>query len=264
MVSKKCWLQMTIQETGFKIEGGKRYISYFSNPTITTSTPPTSTTRSKPHTTTTPSAPATAAATPGDPFIATISTASPTIVDTPIVLVQHLLQSIYNMRGQGYDGASNMCDALMVYKIFFLKSVCMLIISSKRLLELQTAHGIKVGNSVASGERETGKGLNQIAHGKRMNQYDNASHLKKALQSKVFIGDNCSSSSFVHGRGGIKGGYRAEVKISEVVEEVDFNEATNLNFSVIAVMNLVTSVTSVDLRKWKKEVILQQQMKIKM
>ncbi|KAL8145261.1 hypothetical protein AgCh_003451 [Apium graveolens] len=34
--------------------------------------------------------------------------------------------------------------------------------SSKHLLELQTTHDIEVGNSVASGERETGKGLNQI------------------------------------------------------------------------------------------------------
>ncbi|KAK1377758.1 hypothetical protein POM88_024502 [Heracleum sosnowskyi] len=36
--------------------------------------------------------------------------------------------------------------------------------SSKRLSELQTAHGIEVDHSVASGERETGRGLNQIGN----------------------------------------------------------------------------------------------------
>ncbi|WOG92348.1 hypothetical protein DCAR_0311612 [Daucus carota subsp. sativus] len=44
------------------------------------------------------------------------------------------------------------------------------------------------------------------AHEQRMNQYDDASHLEKALQSKVSIGD--SSSSSARGRGGFRGGYR--------------------------------------------------------
>ncbi|XP_074345799.1 uncharacterized protein LOC141684630 [Apium graveolens] len=46
------------------------------------------------------------------------------------------------------------------------------------------------------------------AHEQRMNQYDDASHLEKALQSKVSIGDSSGSSSSARGRGGYKGGYR--------------------------------------------------------
>ncbi|XP_074336081.1 uncharacterized protein LOC141673249 [Apium graveolens] len=107
--------------------------------------------------------------------------------------------SIHNMRGQGYDGASNMRGAFNDLQALFLKDfpyayyvhcfahrlqlalvgaekqdsiweffsilynvVNIVVDSSKRLLELQTAHGIEVDNSVASGERETGRGLNQI------------------------------------------------------------------------------------------------------
>ncbi|XP_074356245.1 uncharacterized protein LOC141695941 [Apium graveolens] len=46
------------------------------------------------------------------------------------------------------------------------------------------------------------------AHEQRMNQYDDTSHLEKALQSKVSIGDSSGSSSSVRGRGGFRGGYR--------------------------------------------------------
>lgn len=46
------------------------------------------------------------------------------------------------------------------------------------------------------------------AHEQRMNQYDDESHLEKALQSKVSIGDSSSSSSSVRSRGGYRGSYR--------------------------------------------------------
>ncbi|XP_074341897.1 uncharacterized protein LOC141679295 [Apium graveolens] len=46
------------------------------------------------------------------------------------------------------------------------------------------------------------------AHEQRMNQYDDASHLEKALQSKVSISDSSGSSSSVRGRGDYRGGYR--------------------------------------------------------
>ncbi|XP_074374846.1 uncharacterized protein LOC141715635 [Apium graveolens] len=46
------------------------------------------------------------------------------------------------------------------------------------------------------------------AHEQRMNQYDDTSHLEKALQSKVSIGESSSSSSSDRGRGGFRGGYR--------------------------------------------------------
>ena len=45
------------------------------------------------------------------------------------------------------------------------------------------------------------------AHEQRMNQYNDASHLEKSLQSKV-IGESSNSSNFVRGRGGYRGGYR--------------------------------------------------------
>ncbi|XP_074337698.1 uncharacterized protein LOC141674898 [Apium graveolens] len=45
-------------------------------------------------------------------------------------------------------------------------------------------------------------------HEQRMNQYDDASHLEKALQSKVSIGDSSGSSSSTRGRSGFRGGYR--------------------------------------------------------
>ncbi|XP_074364358.1 uncharacterized protein LOC141705209 [Apium graveolens] len=46
------------------------------------------------------------------------------------------------------------------------------------------------------------------AHEQRMNQYDDTSHLEKALQSKVSIGESSSSSSSGRGRGGFRGCYR--------------------------------------------------------
>ncbi|KAK1354443.1 hypothetical protein POM88_047699 [Heracleum sosnowskyi] len=48
--------------------------------------------------------------------------------------------------------------------------------SSKRLSELQTAHGIEVDHSVASGERETGRGLNQIGNLQRAGSTRWSSH----------------------------------------------------------------------------------------
>ncbi|XP_074362861.1 uncharacterized protein LOC141703166 [Apium graveolens] len=98
------------------------------------------------------------------------------------------------------------------------------------------------------------------AHEQRMNQYDDASHLEKALQSKVSISDSSGSSSSARGRGGFRGGYRGgrgqgrqsfnrgqnsgsyqssgRIQILEAEEEVDFNnEVINLNFSVITVIN---------------------------
>ncbi|KAK1391494.1 zinc finger MYM-type protein 1-like [Heracleum sosnowskyi] len=117
------------------------------------------------------------------------------------VLTQNNL-SIQNMRGQGYDGASNMRGAFNGLHALFLRDcpyayyvhcfahrlqlalvgaaekqdcvweffsmfanvVNIVSGSSKHLSELQTAHGIEVDHSVASGERETGRGLSQIGN----------------------------------------------------------------------------------------------------
>ncbi|XP_074351956.1 uncharacterized protein LOC141691112 [Apium graveolens] len=110
--------------------------------------------------------------------------------------------SIHNMRGQGYDGASNIRGAFNGLQALFLKEcpyayyvhcfahrlqlalvgaaekqdsiweffsmlshvVNIVTGSSKRLLELQNTYGIEVDNFVASEERETGRGLNQIGN----------------------------------------------------------------------------------------------------
>ena len=49
------------------------------------------------------------------------------------------------------------------------------------------------------------------------------------------------------------------VKISKAEDEVDINnEVISLNISAITVINMAISVVSVEHRRWKKEVILQQ------
>ncbi|XP_074378708.1 uncharacterized protein LOC141720258 [Apium graveolens] len=48
------------------------------------------------------------------------------------------------------------------------------------------------------------------AYEQRMTQYDDVSHLEKALQSKLSFGDSSGSSSSARGRGGFRGSYRGE------------------------------------------------------
>ncbi|XP_074337203.1 uncharacterized protein LOC141674394 [Apium graveolens] len=60
---------------------------------------------------------------------------------------------ISNMRGQGYDGASNM--SAIVNLIDF---------SPKWHTELHSAQVIKIARMVTSGERDTGRGINQIGN----------------------------------------------------------------------------------------------------
>ncbi|KAK1398788.1 TTF-type domain-containing protein [Heracleum sosnowskyi] len=150
--------------------------------------------------------------------------------------------SIQNMIGQGYDGASNMRGAFnglhalflrdcpyayyvhcfahclqlglvgaaekqdYVWEFFSMLANVVNIVSgsSKRLSELQTAHGIEVDHSVASGERETGRGLNQIGNLQRAGSTRWSSHFNSVcslidkygsiiivLESK----NNCSTNS---------------------------------------------------------------------
>ncbi|KAL8095266.1 hypothetical protein AgCh_036647 [Apium graveolens] len=163
--------------------------------------------------------------------------------------------SIHNMRGQGYDGASNMCGAFNGLQALFLKecpyayyvhyfahrlqlamvgaaekqdsiweffSILSHIVnivtgSSKRLLDLQTAYGIEVDNSVANGERETGRGLNQIGNLQRSGSTRWSSHFNCIYSLIDKFGsiitllkniNNCrSSSNYV--RGEAKGSLKA-------------------------------------------------------
>lgn len=43
-----------------------------------------------------------------------------------------------------------------------------------------------------------------------MNQYDDTSHLEKALQNKVSIDDSPGSTSYIRDRGAFTGGYQGE------------------------------------------------------
>ncbi|KAK1358590.1 putative transcription factor and/or regulators TTF-type(Zn) family [Heracleum sosnowskyi] len=157
------------------------------------------------------------------------------------VLTQNNL-SIQNMRGQGYDGASNMRGAFnglqalfhrdcpyayyvhcfahrlqlalvgaaekqdYVWEFFSMLANVVNIVSgsSKRLSELQTAHGIEVDHSVASGERETGRGLNQIGNLQRAGSTRWSSHFNSVCSLVDKYGsiiivlesiNNCSTNS---------------------------------------------------------------------
>ncbi|XP_074373429.1 uncharacterized protein LOC141713753 [Apium graveolens] len=61
------------------------------------------------------------------------------------------------------------------------------------------------------------------AHEQRMNQYDDASHLEKALQSKVSIVDSSGSSGCVIGECGFRGGSR----VGRGRERQSFNRGQN-------------------------------------
>ncbi|XP_017250750.1 uncharacterized protein LOC108221379 [Daucus carota subsp. sativus] len=112
----------------------------------------------------------------------------------------HYNLSIQNMRGQGYDGASNMRGEFNGLQALFLEECqyayyvhCfahrlqlalvgaaqkqeyfwdffsmlnnianIVSASAKRHSELHIAHGIEIEQSIASGERETGRGANQV------------------------------------------------------------------------------------------------------
>ncbi|KAK1352231.1 Repressor of the inhibitor of the protein kinase-like protein [Heracleum sosnowskyi] len=157
------------------------------------------------------------------------------------VLTQNNL-SIQNMRGQGYDGASNMRGAFNGLQALFLRdcpyayyvhcfahrlhlalvgaaekqdyvweffSILANVVnivsgSSKRLSELQTAHGIEVDHSVASGERETSRGLNQIGNLQRAGSTRWSSHFNSVCSLVDKYGsiiivlesiNNCSTNS---------------------------------------------------------------------
>ncbi|XP_074321977.1 uncharacterized protein LOC141659119 [Apium graveolens] len=132
------------------------------------------------------------------------------------VLTRNYL-SLHNMRREGYDGASNMrgvFNALVgaaekqdsIWELFSMLSHIVNIVtgSSKRLLELHTAYGIEVDNFVASGERETGRGLNRIGNLQRSGSTRWSSHFNYICSLIDKFGSittllenikNCSSSS---------------------------------------------------------------------
>ncbi|XP_059436118.1 uncharacterized protein LOC132169045 [Corylus avellana] len=85
-----------------------------------------------------------------------------------VVLSRYNLQ-IENIRGQGYDGASNMRgewngEAKRFHQFFIQLASIINIVggSSKRHDDLQSIHAVELENLVASNAIETGRGINQI------------------------------------------------------------------------------------------------------
>ncbi|XP_042396360.1 uncharacterized protein LOC121986457 [Zingiber officinale] len=83
------------------------------------------------------------------------------------VLIHHDLQ-VKKIRGQGYDGASNMRakDVSVIWEFFsHLDNIVNIVTSStKRIAELHTAQRIEIEHMLAIGERDSGRGANQIGN----------------------------------------------------------------------------------------------------
>nr|XP_017221579.1 PREDICTED: zinc finger MYM-type protein 1-like [Daucus carota subsp. sativus] len=193
------------------------------------------------------------------------------------VLTQNNL-SIHNMRGQGYDGASNMRGAFNGLQALFLKDcpyayyvhcfahrlqlalvgaaekqdsiweffsmlsnvVNIVTGSSKRLLELQIAYGIEVDKSVASGEREIGRGLNQIGNLQRPGSTRWSSHfycvcsLIDKFGSIIIVLEsinNCSTSS-----NSMRGEARGSLK---ALKSFDFVFVLHLMHKIMGITDLL-------------------------
>ncbi|XP_074346469.1 uncharacterized protein LOC141685253 [Apium graveolens] len=112
--------------------------------------------------------------------------------------------------------------------------------SSKHLLELQTTHDIEVGNSVASGERETGKGLNQIGNLQQSGSTRWSSHfncvcslIDKFVSLIIVLKsiNNCSLSS---------NSMRGEARgFSKTLKSFDFLFVLNLMHKIIGLTGLL-------------------------
>ncbi|XP_027166505.1 uncharacterized protein LOC113766520 [Coffea eugenioides] len=106
-------------------------------------------------------------------------------------LSQHNL-AIHNIRGQGYDGASNM-------RVFIINIVTA---SSKRNDELKEAQAIEVATKIANGELETGRGLNQIGTLKRAGDIRWGSHLDSISSLLKMFNATCVVLSNIAADGG--------------------------------------------------------------
>ncbi|XP_074326913.1 uncharacterized protein LOC141664857 [Apium graveolens] len=151
--------------------------------------------------------------------------------------------SIHNMRGQGYDGSSNMRGAFNDLQALFLKDCpyayyvhCF----AHRLQLALAAHGIEVENSVASGERETGRGLNQIGNLQRSGSTRWSSHFNCVCSLMDKFGsiivvleniNNCSTSSNSM-RGEVRGSLKA-------LKSFDFLFVLHLMYKIKGITDLL-------------------------
>ena len=112
--------------------------------------------------------------------------------------------------------------------------------SSKRLLELQIAHGIEVDKSVASGEREIGRGLNQIGNLQRPGSTRWSSHfncvcsLIDRFGSIIIVlesNNNCSTSS-----NSMRGEARGSLK---ALKSFDFVFVLHLMHKIMGITDLL-------------------------
>ncbi|XP_022867911.1 uncharacterized protein LOC111387573 [Olea europaea var. sylvestris] len=134
------------------------------------------------------------------------------------VLAQHELE-VSKMRGQGYDGASNMRakEVDVIWEFFsHLDNIINIITSSpKRVTELQSAQRIEIEHMLAIGERESGSGANQVDNLQRpgatrwSSHYDSIKSLIDMYNATCAVFENLS----VHcpngkSRGEVRGTYK--------------------------------------------------------
>ncbi|XP_074370625.1 uncharacterized protein LOC141711835 [Apium graveolens] len=151
--------------------------------------------------------------------------------------------NIHNMRGQGYDGVSNMRGAFNGLQALFLKDCpyayyvhCF----SHRLQLALAAHDIEVETSVASGERETCRGLNQIGNLQRSGTTRWSSHFKYVCSLMDKFGSiivvlenitNCTTSS-----NSMRGEARGSLK---ALKSFDFLFVLHLMHKIMGITDLL-------------------------
>ncbi|XP_059458276.1 uncharacterized protein LOC132187858 [Corylus avellana] len=102
-----------------------------------------------------------------------------------VVLSRYNLQ-IENIRGQGYDGASNMRGEWNGLQALFLASIINIVGgSSKCHDDLQSIHAVEIEILVASNAIETGRGINQIGTLQRPGDTRWSSHYQSHLMKEI-------------------------------------------------------------------------------
>ncbi|XP_024642350.2 uncharacterized protein [Medicago truncatula] len=94
-------------------------------------------------------------------------TSAMTLKNELVSVLSRFNLEVENIRGQGYDGASNMRASREVVHIHELFTQLTLVVnivtaSSKRHDQLQAAQEINITNMIANDELQTGKGANQV------------------------------------------------------------------------------------------------------
>ncbi|XP_020266666.1 zinc finger MYM-type protein 1-like [Asparagus officinalis] len=95
-------------------------------------------------------------------FVHVFDTASLTLNNVIYSALAHYNLDVQNIKGQGYDGASNMMGEFNGLQALIMKDFNMVSASCKRNDELKKAHVNDIAHLISINELETGPGLNQI------------------------------------------------------------------------------------------------------